>query len=134
MAARRESDSPRWLEELRAARRAVEVSLGDEPRFIAVEDAARSRDVLGIALPPGLPPALLARVLDPRSDLVHRFARSHPPFTADDFAQRFTLSPTAARGLVESPVALGRLLERAPSGPAAQARAQRGNSAGPHCE
>ncbi len=102
-----------WLEELCAARRALEVSVGGEQRYIAVEDAARYRDALGAALPQGLPAALLAPAHEPYLDLVHRFARTHPPFTPDELAGRFGLSRPRALALLERSVALGRLLEGA---------------------
>jgi ATP-dependent Lhr-like helicase len=104
---------PRWLEELRGARRVLEIEIGGEMRAIAVEDAARYRDALGAALPEGLPAALLEPAAEPRLDLLHRYARTHPPFTADELAQRFGLSRAEALGLLERSAALGRLIEGA---------------------
>ena len=52
-------------------RRAVELRIAGETRYVAVEDAARYRDALGCALPVGLPAALTVDVLPPR----HRSAR-----------------------------------------------------------
>ena len=43
------------IAELVAARRAIEIGVADESRYIAAEDAARYRDALGCALPMGLP-------------------------------------------------------------------------------
>jgi ATP-dependent Lhr-like helicase len=60
-------------------------------RWVAVEDAARLRDGLGVALPPGVPDSLLQPVDDPLGDLVGRFARTHGPFTAGDVAARLGL-------------------------------------------
>src|SRR5262249_8460909 len=60
-----------------------------EERWIAVEDAARYRDGLGVALPVGVPHAFLEPVADPLSDLIARFARTHGPFLAADAAARF---------------------------------------------
>jgi ATP-dependent Lhr-like helicase len=48
----------------------------------AAEDAARLRDALGVALPPGLPAAFTESVADPLSDLVSRFARTNGPFVS----------------------------------------------------
>ena len=44
-----------WLAELLAERRAIEVVVAGETRFVAADDAARYRDALGCALPLGLP-------------------------------------------------------------------------------
>ena len=46
------------LERGAARRRACRIA--GEPRFVAVEDAARYRDALGVPLPPGFPESLLA--------------------------------------------------------------------------
>ena len=80
-----------WLEDLRQARRILEIRLAGGTQWAVIEDAARLRDALGIALPPGLPDAVLEPVLDPLGDLVRRHARSHGPFTAHDVAARLGL-------------------------------------------
>ncbi len=81
-----------WLAELVAQRRAVELRIAGETRYVAVEDAARYRDALGCALPVGLPAALTVDVLppgtDPLDELVARFAATHVPFEAESIAQR----------------------------------------------
>ena len=82
---------PTWIEELIAARRAVLVRVAGEERLIAIEDAARFRDALGVAMPVGIPQAFLEPVADPLGDLVARFARTHGPFTADAPAARLGL-------------------------------------------
>ena len=58
------------------------VRIAGEQRWIVVEDAARLRDALGVALPVGLAEAYLEPVADPLGDLVARYARTHGPFTA----------------------------------------------------
>lgn len=60
-------------------RRIVRLTIADEPRFVAVEDASRFRDALGVPLPQGLPGALLTTLRDPLGDLVMRYARTHGP-------------------------------------------------------
>lgn len=94
-----------------AARRAVVVSVGGEPRLIAVEDMARYRDALGTPVPPGLPAALLEPVADPLGDLVRRYARTHGPFQTDAVARRLGLGvavvETALRRLAET----GRIID-----------------------
>ena len=70
------------IETLAAARRVVSLSIAGEPRYVAIEDAARYRDGLGVAIPGDLPGATLNPVRDPLGDLALRFARTHAPFTA----------------------------------------------------
>jgi ATP-dependent Lhr-like helicase len=80
-----------WAQELAAQRRAIQVRVAGEPRWISVEDAGRYRDALGVALPVGLPTAYLEPVADPLGDLVSRYGRTHAPFTAAVCAARFGL-------------------------------------------
>src|SRR6266516_2182446 len=82
---------PGWLAELEGTRRALRLRIGGEERWVAIEDAARFRDALGTAMPPGVPTALLDQVADPVGDLVGRFARTHGPFLAADVARRLGL-------------------------------------------
>ena len=82
-----------WLEHLFDQRRAVEIRLCGERRFIAAEDAARYRDALGVQPPPGLPEALLEPVPEPLESLLRRYARSHGPFLTKAVAERFDLLP-----------------------------------------
>ncbi|MEW1981627.1 ATP-dependent helicase [Citricoccus sp. NPDC079358] len=70
------------LDQLVSANRALKVRINGETRYAAVEDAARLRDALGVALPLGLPLAFIEPVEDPLGDLVSRYARTHGPFTA----------------------------------------------------
>ncbi|MGC2619069.1 MAG: DEAD/DEAH box helicase, partial [Acidobacteriaceae bacterium] len=67
------------LGKLVKAQRVVELRIAGEQRFVAVEDAARYRDGLGIALPAGLPKALLTPVASAALELVRRYARTHGP-------------------------------------------------------
>ncbi|MFG2055008.1 ATP-dependent helicase [Micromonospora sp. NPDC048930] len=80
-----------WLTELEAARRVLRVRIAGEERWVVVEDAARLRDALGVALPVGVAEAYLAPVADPLGDLVARYARTHGPFAAATCAARFGL-------------------------------------------
>jgi len=80
-----------WLAELDASRRAIEVRVGGEARWAAIEDAGRLRDALGVPLPPGVPVAFTEPVPDPLGDLVARYARCHGPFTAPAAAARYGL-------------------------------------------
>ncbi len=80
-----------WLTELRRAHRAITVRIAGTERHLAIEDAGRVRDALGVALPVGVPEVFTEPVGDPLGDLVLRYARSHGPFTAADCAVRFGL-------------------------------------------
>jgi ATP-dependent helicase Lhr and Lhr-like helicase len=93
-----------------AARRALEVQVGGDLRYVAVEDAARYRDALGVPLPPGIPESLLTPVRDALGDLALRYARTHGPFTVEEFAARFTLSGRAAADALRRVAAGGRLM------------------------
>ncbi len=85
---RGDGDPDAWVDELLAARRAIEVRVTDQVRIAAAEDAARLRDAIGVALPPGLPAAFTESVDDPLADLVSRYARTHGPFVAADVTRR----------------------------------------------
>ncbi|NUP07743.1 MAG: DEAD/DEAH box helicase [Polyangiaceae bacterium] len=91
------------------AGRAIRIVIGGEARLVAVEDAARYRDALGVKLPKGLPPQLLARVPNALAGLLGRYARTHGPFTIDEIAQRFGLGADVARGALLALVGSGRL-------------------------
>jgi ATP-dependent helicase Lhr and Lhr-like helicase len=106
--------SPNLLDSLSAlmqAQRVLHIPMAGERRFIAVEDAARYRDALGIALPAGLPQALLEPVADPLVELLRRHARTHGPFTLDEAANRFGLDPRRVEAALRTLVLSGRLLE-----------------------
>lgn len=74
-----------------AAKRALWLRVQGTERLTAVEDAARLRDGLGVALPIGVPTALLAPVADPLGDLVRRYARTHAPFRTETLSETFGL-------------------------------------------
>ncbi|MFF3224771.1 ATP-dependent helicase [Nocardia suismassiliense] len=91
-AAERCTDDPApWFAELVKARRALEVSFAGRSWWVAVEDASRLRDALGVPLPIGTPAAFIEPVADPLGDLVGRFARTHGPFSTEAVAARFGL-------------------------------------------
>jgi ATP-dependent Lhr-like helicase len=89
-------DAAAAIDQLVAAGRAIPVCIAGEERFVAVEDAARYRDALGVQLPPGLPEALLAPAGDPVGNLARRYARTHGPFTPADVADRYGLDLAVA--------------------------------------
>ena len=99
------------LDRLLGARRLLELRIAGERRLIAVEDAARYRDALGIPLPPGLPAALTEPVAQPVLELVRRYARTHGPFTLREVADRFALDPAMAEKALHQLSVEGRILE-----------------------
>ena len=96
---------------LMRVKRVLEVRVAVEERLIAVEDAARYRDGLGVALPAGLPVAFLATASDALVDLIRRFARAHGPFTADEAAARFGLPMERVEAVLERLLQMGRVVE-----------------------
>lgn len=94
-------------------RRIIEVPVAGEPRLVAVEDAVRYRDALGVPLPPGIPEALLQPVSDPLGDLALRYARTHGPFPTEEMAARFGLAHGSAAAALGRLAARGRVLQGA---------------------
>ncbi|RRA48749.1 DEAD/DEAH box helicase [Acidipila sp. EB88] len=99
------------LDRLLRARRVLEVRVAGEKRLIAVEDAARYRDALGIPLPPGLPTALLAAVAAPVLELLRRYARTHGPFTLAEAQTRFALDAQITEATLRQLLLDGRIVE-----------------------
>ncbi|ODB74856.1 DEAD/DEAH box helicase [Micromonospora sp. II] len=99
-----------WADELAAARRVLRVRIAGEDRWVVVEDAARLRDALGVALPVGVAEAYLAPVADPLTDLVARYARTHGPFAAATCAARFGLGVFVVEQALRRLAANGRVV------------------------
>jgi ATP-dependent helicase Lhr and Lhr-like helicase len=100
-----------WIEGLVQARRVIRIRIAGQRRLAAAEDAARFRDALGVAPPPGLPDAFLESVADPLGDLVSRYARTHVPFRAEQVAERFGLGIAPVREALQRLLARNRLYE-----------------------
>jgi ATP-dependent Lhr-like helicase len=96
---------------LAKARRIIEISVAREKRWIAIEDASRYRDALGVPLPHGIAERLLEPVADPVGDLVLRYARTHGPFTPGEVAKRYGLGVAVVMNALERFVERGRLTE-----------------------
>ena len=96
---------------LMRARRVIEVGIAGEKRLIAVEDAGRYRDAVGVPLPPGLPTAFLQDVPEALFDLVRRFGRTHGPFTTAECAGRFGLPLESVEATLNRLVGVGRVVE-----------------------
>ncbi|MEE6287686.1 DEAD/DEAH box helicase [Georgenia sp. MJ173] len=99
-----------WLAELTGSRRVIRVTVAGEDRWAVVEDAARLRDALGVALPVGLPEDVLESVADPLGDLVRRYARSHGPFPVADLAGHLGLGTAALDPVLRRLTAAGTLV------------------------
>jgi ATP-dependent Lhr-like helicase len=97
--------------ELVRARRVLPVRVAGQARYIAVEDAARYRDALGVPLPAGVPESLLAAAPDPLGNLARRYARTHAPFAAQAFADRYALGIAVAEDTLARLAADGQLVE-----------------------
>ncbi len=98
-------------ERLRKSLRVLELSIAGEKRLIAVEDAGRYRDALGVPLPPGLPTAFQVAVPDALLDLLRRYGRTHGPFTTGDAAKRFGLALESVEAVLNRLVGTGRIVE-----------------------
>ena len=99
------------IDELVKTRRALVVRIAGEERIIAVEDAARFRDAIGVPLPPGLPATLLEPVADPVVDLVRRFGRTHGPFTSKDVSARLGLGVAVIDAALQRLMSSGRVVD-----------------------
>ena len=98
--------------QLAKARRIIEIPVAREKRWIAVEDASRYRDALGVPLPTKeIAERFLQSVADPTGDLVLRFARTHGPFTPNEVARRYGLGVAVVTSTLERFVERGRLVE-----------------------
>jgi ATP-dependent Lhr-like helicase len=90
--ARTTGDGRAWLDDLAAQRRAVEIRLAGETRWIAADEVAIYRDALGVVPPPGLPQAA-SEPPRPFEHLIRRYARCHGPFLTAQLADRYGLPP-----------------------------------------
>ena len=104
------ADVGRWLEGLRAARRALTVSFAGRSWWVAVEDIGRLRDGVGAAVPLGVPAAFTEAVADPLGELLGRYARTHTPFTTAEAAARFGLGLRVTADVLGRLAADGRLV------------------------
>ncbi len=108
-----EEASEVWLDVLLRERRAIPVVIAGERRYAAAEDAGKLRDALGAGPPPGLPAAFLEPAPNALRDVVHRYARTHGPFTAAETARRFGMGEAAVQEVLAGLAREGRVLEGA---------------------
>jgi ATP-dependent Lhr-like helicase len=99
-----------WLRGLEKERRAVNIRLAGETRWIAAEDAGRYREALGAMLPIGLPEEFLAAGSDALESMLRRYARTHVPFVTADPAKRWALSAQAVEAALSRLAARGEVL------------------------
>ncbi|PKQ30846.1 MAG: ATP-dependent helicase [Actinobacteria bacterium HGW-Actinobacteria-2] len=99
---------PEWLDGLARARQVLALP---QQRWAVIDDAARLRDGLGLALPAGIAEVLLGPSSDPLGDLLTRYARTHTVFTAADAAAWLGVGVAVARDVLRRLVADGRLVE-----------------------
>ncbi|MDQ6795036.1 MAG: DEAD/DEAH box helicase [Chloroflexota bacterium] len=99
-----------WLTELSASRRAVHSRIGGEERWIAIEDAARYRDAVGVPPPVGVPNAFLAPTTGALDGLLARWARTHGPFLGPAPASRWGLPVGIVEDALERLLAAGTVL------------------------
>jgi len=98
------------LATLQATRRALQVRIAGHDRWIAIEDAGRVRDALGVALPVGVPETFTEIVADPLGDLLARYARTHGPFVATEPAQRLGLGVSVVQAGLERLMVMGQVV------------------------
>ncbi|GGG95500.1 DEAD/DEAH box helicase [Silvibacterium dinghuense] len=105
------SDLISGMDRLLRARRILEVKIAGEKRLIAIEDAARYRDALGLRLPSGIAASLLVPVAAPALELIRRYARTHGPFTLPEVATRFGLDARLVESTLHALVLDSRIVE-----------------------
>jgi ATP-dependent Lhr-like helicase len=125
-----------WTGGLVRDRRVVRVRVAGEERFVAVEDAARYRDALGVVLERGLPAAFVGPTTDALTSLVARYARTHGPFTAGDIAARWGIGEASVTTGLERLVASGKVVTGTfmPSSIAGRARGRESGAPLEYCD
>jgi ATP-dependent Lhr-like helicase len=98
------------LVQLERARRVIRVRIAGEQRWLAIEDAGRVRDALGVALPVGIPEVFTELVADPLGDLLSRYARTHGPFVVSEPATRLGLGTAVVQSGLDRLVATGQIV------------------------
>jgi ATP-dependent Lhr-like helicase len=108
--ARSSADPTPWIDLLIEEHRAIRLRIAAEERLVAVEDAGRVRDALGVSLPRGVPAVFAGPVERPLQGLVARYARTHGPFHADDVASRLGIPVARATETLAALEADGRVV------------------------
>ena len=111
IAARSAGPFAEWLTELVHDRRVFEVRIADEVRYVAIEDAAKLRDALGVMPPEGTPEAFLSPRPEAALEILARFGRTRGPFTLEQASARFGLDSKTALAAIERLVERGKLVK-----------------------
>jgi ATP-dependent Lhr-like helicase len=99
-----------WLRQLERENRIFQARIAREARYVAIEDAARYRDALGVQPPAATPTVLLDPVPEALSQLVSRYARNHGPFPQSALIERYGLSQQSVAEVVSALRRSGRLV------------------------
>ena len=110
IASRADGSFQPWIDELLRSRRAIDIDLSGESRFIAIEDFARYRDALAISSKTKIPDAYLATADAPLDSLLMRFGKSHAIITAGEISRRFSLPAKKTHSTLTRLVEQGKLL------------------------
>ncbi|MEO8904715.1 MAG: DEAD/DEAH box helicase [Polyangiaceae bacterium] len=106
-------EAEHWLGQLQRERRVYQVRIQRETRYLAMEDAGRYRDALGIVPAFGTPHAFLEPVPDAVGQLISRYARNHGPFPEQALSTRYGLSSHSIAEVVARLRRSGRLVSGA---------------------
>ncbi len=93
LALRCTAEPGQWIVDLEAQRRAIQIQVAGDARWIAAEDAGLYRDALGTVPAAGLPDSFLIPVEQALEKLLRRYARHRGPFPTRDPAARYDLRP-----------------------------------------
>ncbi len=108
-----DADPANLIASLASQHRAVRVTIADEPRWVAVEDAGLYRDALDTPLPGHVPAALAGPIDGAIGELLHRYARTHGPFATRAVSTRYGIPVGQAEALLGTLEARGLLLRDA---------------------
>jgi ATP-dependent Lhr-like helicase len=111
IAARADCETAKALAQLQRERRAIEVIVAGEPRWISAEQAAMYRDALGAMPPPGLPESYLQGPDNPLQAIAEQYARTHGPFLTTDLAARLGLRAAQVEPVLRALLDLGTLAQ-----------------------
>jgi ATP-dependent helicase Lhr and Lhr-like helicase len=111
--ARRQRLAGLLVDELAAQLRAIVVRVAGVPRVIAIEDAGRYAQALGVVLPPGIPEQFLIVDGDPLVALVRRDVRTHALSTAAEVAARLGVGVDVATAALDELVRRDQLIKGA---------------------
>jgi ATP-dependent Lhr-like helicase len=99
------------VDKLIRTHRVLQVRISGDERLIAVEDAARFREVFGVTFSHRLLAAFLEPPVDALLDIVRRYARTHGPFTTSDLVKRYNLPKQDIETILQRLLSMGRILE-----------------------